>query len=141
MTKPAIVPQDEEAVVYVIDDDPLVREALTNLLRSANLKVEAFLAAQEFLQQKHPDTLGCIVLDVRLPGMSGLEFQRALIQLGIDLPIIFISGYGDIPMSVQAMKSGAIEFLTKPLNEQVLLDAIQMGLERARARRFLRKSL
>jgi FixJ family two-component response regulator len=140
MTKSAIVPQ-EEPVVFIIDDDPSVREGLEDLLRSVDVKVETFLSAQEFLRQKHPDTPGCIVLDVRLPGMSGLEFQRALMKLGVDLPIIFISGYGDIPMSVQAMKSGAIEFLTKPLNEQALLDAIQAGLERDRARRVLRKSL
>ena len=140
MTKSAIVPR-EEPVVFIIDDDPSVRESLESLLRSVDLGVETFLSAQEFLQRKHPDTPGCIVLDVKLPGMSGLEFQLALMKLGVDLPIIFISGHGDIPMSVQAMKSGAIEFLTKPLNEQSLLDAIQVGLERDRARRVLRKSL
>ena len=141
MANSAIVPREEEPVVFVIDDDPSVCQALADLLRSANLGVETFLSAQEFFQRKHPDSPGCIVLDVRLPGMSGLEFQRALIKLGVDLPIIFITGYGDIPMSVQAMKSGAIEFLTKPLNEQALLDAIQAGLERDRARRVLRQSL
>ena len=141
MTKAAIVSREEEPVVFIIDDDPSVREALADLLRSANLKVKTFVSAQEFLQQEHPDTPGCIVLDVKLPGMSGLEFQRALMKLGVDLPIIFISGHGDIPMSVQAMKSGAIEFLTKPLNEQELLDAIQVGLVRARARRILRNIL
>ncbi len=141
MTKSAIVPREEEPVVFIIDDDSSVREALADLLRSINLNVQTYLSAQEFLQRQHRDSPGCIVLDVRLPGMSGLEFQHALIKLGVDLPIIFISGYGDIPMSVQAMKSGAIEFLTKPLNEQALLDAIQAGLERDRARRVLRKSL
>jgi FixJ family two-component response regulator len=141
MTKSAIVPREEEPVVLIIDDDRSVREALADLLRSINLKVETFLSAQEFLQRQRPNTPGCIVLDVKMPGMSGLEFQRALMKLGVDLPIIFISGYGDIPTSVQAMKSGAIEFLTKPLNEQALLDAIQAGLERDRARRVLRKSL
>lgn len=141
MSKSAIVSREEEPVVLIIDDDPSVREALADLLHSINLKVETFLSAQEFLQRQHPNTPGCIVLDVKMPGMSGLEFQRALMHLGVDLPIIFISGYGDIPTSVQAMKSGAIEFLTKPLNEQALLDAIQAGLERDRARRVLRKSL
>jgi FixJ family two-component response regulator len=131
----------EEPVVFVIDDDPSVRQALGDLLRSLNLRVETFLSAQEFLQLAHPDSPGCIVLDVNMPGMSGLEFQRALMQGGVDLPIIFISGNSDIPISVQAMKSGAIEFLTKPLNEQALLEAIQAGLKRDRARRILRQSL
>jgi len=131
----------EGPVVFVIDDDPSVRQAVGDLLRSLNLRVETFLSAQEFLQLAHPDSPGCIVLDVNMPGMSGLEFQRALLQEGIDLPIIFISGNSDIPISVQAMKSGAIEFLTKPLNEQALLEAIQAGLKRDQARRILRQSL
>jgi len=141
MTESAIISQEEEPVVFIIDDDPSVCEALEDLLRSVHLKVETFLSAHEFLQRKHTNSPGCIVLDVRLPGMSGLEFQRALMKSGVDLPIIFITGYGDIPMSVQAMKSGAIEFLTKPLNEQTLLEAIQAGLARDRARRVLRQSL
>ncbi len=140
MTKSATA-TGEEPVVFVIDDDPSVRQALGDLLRSLNLRVETFLSAQEFLQLAHPNSPGCIVLDVNMPGMSGLEFQRALMQGGVDLPIIFISGNSDIPISVQAMKSGAIEFLTKPLNEQALLEAIQAGLKRDRARRILRQSL
>lgn len=140
MTKSATA-TGEGPVVFVIDDDPSVRQAVGDLLRSLNLRVETFLSAQEFLQLAHPDSPGCIVLDVNMPGMSGLEFQRALLQEGIDLPIIFISGNSDIPISVQAMKSGAIEFLTKPLNEQALLEAIQAGLKRDQARRILRQSL
>ena len=133
--------KDEEPVVFIIDDDAPLRDSLGDLLRSIGLRVQAFGSAQEFLQWTHPDSPGCIVLDVEMPGMSGLEFQRALMKLGVDLPIIFISGHSDIPVSVQAMKSGAIEFLTKPLNEQALLDAIQAGLARDRARRVLRQSL
>ena len=125
----------EEAVVFVIDDDASVRDALEDLLRSVGLRAELFGSAQDFIQSKRPDAPACIVLDVRLPGPSGLEFQRALIDSGIRLPVIFISGHGDIPMSVRAMKSGAVEFLTKPLHEQALLDAIQAGIERDRVRR------
>jgi len=126
---------EEQPLVFVIDDDASVREAIADLLRSVGLGVESFGSTQEFLQSKRPDAPGCIVLDVRLPGPSGLEFQRTLDKSNIHLPIIFISGHGDIPMSVRAMKSGAIEFLTKPLPEQELLDAIQTGIERDRARR------
>src|SRR6266403_1519167 len=125
---------EEQHVVFVIDDDQLVRDGVNDLLRSIGLRVESFGSAQEFLQGKRPDAPGCIVLDVRLPGASGLEFQRTLAESGIQLPVIFISGHGDIPMSVRAMKSGAIEFLTKPLREQELLDAVQAGIERDRAR-------
>ena len=121
--------------VFVIDDDASVRDAVEDLLRSVGLEVESFGSTQEFLQRKRPDVPGCIVLDVRLPGASGLEFQNALAKLGIHLPIIFISGHGDIPMSVQAIKSGAVEFLTKPLHEQKLLDAVQAGIQRDRVRR------
>jgi FixJ family two-component response regulator len=127
---------EEQPVVFVIDDDQLVRDAVNDLFRSIGLRVESFGSAQEFLQGKRPDAPGCIVLDVRLPGASGLEFQRTLAESGIQLPVIFISGHGDIPMSVRAMKSGAIEFLTKPLREQELLDAVQAGIERDRARRW-----
>jgi RNA polymerase sigma factor (sigma-70 family) len=127
--------KEEQPVVFVIDDDASVRDAIEDLLRSVGLGVETFRSTQEFLQSKRPDAPGCIVLDVRLPGPSGLEFQRTLNQSDIHLPIVFISGHGDIPMSVRAMKSGAIEFLTKPLREQELLDAIQTGIERDRARR------
>jgi FixJ family two-component response regulator len=126
---------EEQPVVFVIDDDASVRDAIADLLQSIGVEVKTFRSAQEFLQSKRPDVPGCIVLDVRLPGASGLEFQRTLKKSNIHLPIIFISGHGDIPMSVRAMKSGAIEFLTKPLREQELLDAIQTGIERDRARR------
>jgi FixJ family two-component response regulator len=125
----------EQPVVFVIDDDASVRGGLEDLLRSVGLAVESFGSAQEFLAGKRLDAPGCIVLDVRLPGASGLEFQRVLTESSIHLPIIFISGHGDIPMSVRAIKSGAIEFLTKPLKEQELLDAVQAGIERDRVRR------
>jgi len=127
--------REEQPVVFIIDDDSSVREAVTDLLRSIGLGAKSFGSTQEFLQSTRPDVPGCIVLDVRLPGPSGLEFQRMLINSNIQLPIIFISAHGDIPMSVRAMKSGAIEFLTKPLHEQQLLDAVQAGIERDRARR------
>ena len=126
---------ENQPVVFVIDDDKLVRDSVTDLLRSVGLGAQSFGSAQEFLQSKRPDAPGCIVLDVRLPGASGLEFQRMLAESSIHLPVIFISGYGNIPMSVRAMRSGAIEFLTKPLQEQELLDAVQAGIERDRARR------
>jgi FixJ family two-component response regulator len=126
---------EQQPVVFVIDDDASVRDAVEDLLRSVGLGVRSFGSTQEFLQSKRPDAPGCIVLDVRLPGLSGLEFQRTLIESNLRFPIIFISGHGDIPMSVRAMKSGAIEFLTKPLKEQELLDAIQVGLEHDRSRR------
>ena len=126
---------ESQPVVFVIDDDASVRDALEDLLRSVGLEVVSFRSAQEFLDSKRDDVPGCIVLDVRLPGLSGPEFQRTLIESGIHLPIIFISGHGDIPMSVRAIKSGAIEFLTKPLHQQELLDAVQAGIERDRARR------
>jgi FixJ family two-component response regulator len=125
----------EQPIVFVVDDDPSVRGGLEDLLRSVGLAVESFGSAREFLAGKRPDAPGCIVLDVRLPGASGLEFQRVLAESSIHLPVIFISGHGDIPMSVRAIKSGAIEFLTKPLKEQELLDAVQAGIERDRVRR------
>ena len=127
--------RDEQAIVFIIDDDASVRDAVTDLLRSVGLDAQSFGSPQEFLQSTRFDAPGCIVLDVRLPGSSGLEFQRTLIDSNVQLPVIFISAHGDIPMSVRAMKSGAIEFLTKPLHEQQLLDAIQAGIERDRARR------
>jgi FixJ family two-component response regulator len=123
-------------VVFIIDDDASVREGLADLFQSIGMAALSFGSTQEFLESRRPDSPGCIVLDVRLPGQSGLEFQRQLAQADILLPIIFISGHGDIPMSVQAIKSGAIEFLTKPLHEQQLLDAVQAGLERDRSRRL-----
>ena len=127
--------KEEQAIVIVIDDDPSVREAVEDLLRSVGLRVELFASTREFLQGMVPDCPGCIVLDVRLPGESGLEFQKALLKSEIQLPIIFISGHNDVPTSVRAMKSGAVDFLTKPLREQELLDAVQMGIERDRVRR------
>ena len=126
---------EPQSFVFVVDDDASVRAAVEDLLRSVGLAVRTYGSTQEFLQSKLPDAPGCLVLDVRMPGQSGLEFQRTLTTTGIHLPIIFISGHGDIPMSVRAIKSGAIEFLTKPLHEQELLDAIQSGIERDRARR------
>ena len=126
---------DAQAVVYVVDDDPSIREALASLLRSVGLEVRAFSSTQQFLESQRPDVPGCLVLDVRLPGVGGLDLQSQLLRSGIHLPIIFITGHGDIPMSVQAMKAGAIEFLTKPFRDQALLDAIQVGIERDRTRR------
>jgi FixJ family two-component response regulator len=125
----------ERAVVFVIDDDSSMRLALEDLVRSVGLEVRAFAAPQEFLQSKPPDAPGCLVLDVRLPGMSGLTFQRELAKEGLALPVIFITGHGDIPMSVRAMKAGAVEFLTKPFHDQDLLDAIHAAIERDRKRR------
>jgi FixJ family two-component response regulator len=129
------VMNDELPIVYVIDDDASVRSGLEDLLRSVGLNVATFGSTREFLLNERPDAPACIVLDVRLPGTSGLEFQRSLANSGIHLPVIFISGHSDIPISVQAMKSGAVEFLTKPLREQALLDAIQAAVELDRARR------
>jgi len=125
----------QQSVVYVIDDDEAVRESVTDLLCSLGHDVQSFRSVQEFLNSPRPDAPGCLVLDVRLPGQSGMDFQRRLIKSDIHLPVIFISGHGDIPTSVRAIKSGAIEFLTKPLNEQELLDAVQIGLARDRAQR------
>jgi FixJ family two-component response regulator len=125
---------DLQPVVYVVDDDLSVREALAGLLRSVGLEVRAFSSTQEFLENPRPDAPGCLVLDVRLPGAGGLELQSQLLKSNIHLPIIFITGHGDIPMSVQAMKAGAIEFLTKPFRDQELLEAIQLGIQRDRAR-------
>jgi FixJ family two-component response regulator len=126
---------EEQGIVFIVDDDPSVRAALEDLLGSIGLNVQSFGTVQEFLDTKRPDAAGCIVLDVRLPGTSGLEFQRLLVRSEINLPIIFISGHGDVEISVQAMKLGAIEFLTKPLREQELVEAVQFGVARERARR------
>jgi FixJ family two-component response regulator len=128
-------PAAPQNVVFVIDDDASLRESLSSLLRSIGLHVELFDSAAQFLKSERPDVPSCLVLDVRLPGLSGLDFQAELIKNDIRVPIIFITGHGDIPMSVRAMKAGAIEFLTKPLREQDLLDAVQAGLDRDRARR------
>jgi len=127
--------KDADAVVFVVDDDSSIREAIKNLVSLVGLRVETFGTAQEFLRSERPDVPGCVVLDVELPGLSGLDLQRELATHGIKLPIIFITGYGDIPMSVRAMKAGALEFLTKPFRDQDLLDAIQQALERDRAAR------
>jgi FixJ family two-component response regulator len=126
---------EEAPVAFIIDDDATVREALADLLRSVGLAARTFGSTREFLDSKRPDSPGCIVLDIRLPGGSGLEFQSSLARSGIDLPVIFITGHGDIAMSVRAMKSGAVEFLTKPLREQELLDAVNLAIERDRIRR------
>jgi FixJ family two-component response regulator len=127
--------QAEQPVVFVIDDDPSIRDSLKSLLGSVGLSVEPLSSTAEFLRSKLPDVPCCLVLDVRLPGLSGLDFQAELAKSNIRIPIIFITGHGDIPMSVKAMKAGAIEFLTKPFRDQDLLDAVQLGLERDRARR------
>jgi FixJ family two-component response regulator len=126
---------EEDPVVFIIDDDETVRETVADLLHSVGLGAQTFGSAKEFLEAKRPDVPGCIVLDVRLPGASGLEVQRTLTDSNILLPIIFISGHGTIPMSVKAIKSGAKEFLTKPLNDQEFLDAVQACIEQDRVRR------
>ena len=127
--------KDEQSVVFIIDDDPSIRDTVEDLLHSVGLAVRVFGSPQDFLASDRPDAPACLVLDVRLPGQSGLDFQRRLAASGIDLPIVFISGHGDVPMAVQAMKAGAIEFLTKPFRDQSLIDAIQAGVERDRIRR------
>jgi FixJ family two-component response regulator len=130
-----MIVNNDKPVVFIVDDDPYIREALDGLIRSIRLNVQTFGTTEEFLNFKRPDAPGCIVLDIRLPGLNGLDFQRDLQKLNIDLPIIFISGHGDIPMSVRAIKAGAIEFLTKPFRHQDLVDAIYIGIERDRSRR------
>jgi FixJ family two-component response regulator len=121
--------------VFVVDDDDLVRASIQGMLKSVGLRSETFGTPQEFLRSKRPDVPSCLVLDVRLPGVSGLDFQRELADTGIRIPIIFITGHGDIPMTVKAMKSGAVEFLTKPFRDQDLLDAIHQALDRDRITR------
>ncbi len=123
------------ATVFVIDDDASMRAAIEGMLKSVGLHSETFGTAQDFLRRKRPDGPSCLVLDVRLPGVSGLDFQRQLADVGLRIPIIFITGHGDIPMSVRAMKSGAVEFLTKPFRDQDLLDAINQALDRDRLTR------
>lgn len=124
--------QSAEPMVFVVDDDASVRESLSSLFRSVGLRVELFSSAQVFLKHERANAPACLVLDVRLPGLSGLELQRELAEHGNPLPIIFITGHGDIPMSVRAMKQGAVEFLTKPFRDQDLLDAVQQAIERDR---------
>ncbi len=126
---------DETGVVYVVDDDPAVRKGLDRLLRSAGLAVEAFASAAEFLARDGQDGVGCVVLDVRMPGISGMDLQADLVAQGVDLPVIFLTGHGDIPMSVEAMKTGALDFLTKPVDAEVLLNAVRQALDRHRAAR------
>jgi FixJ family two-component response regulator len=126
---------EERTIVFVVDDDPSMRLALEDLVSTVGLEVRAFASPQEFLQSKPPDASGCLVLDVRLPGMSGLTFHKELAKAGLALPVIFITGHGDIPMSVRAMKAGAVEFLTKPFHDQDLLDGIHAAIERDRKRR------
>jgi FixJ family two-component response regulator len=125
----------EAATVFVVDDDLSVREGVTNLLRSVGLKVETFSSADEFLASKPASGPSCLILDIRLPGLSGLDLQRQLAQSDREIPIVFITGHGDIPMSVRAIKSGAIEFLTKPFRDQDLLDAVRQAIERSREAR------
>ena len=132
---------DADAMVFVVEDDAPLRESLQDLLRSVGLRVAAFASAQEFLHSKRPEVPGCLVLDVRLPGLSGLELQQRLAEADIEIPIIFITGHGDIPMSVRAMKAGAVEFLTKPFRDQELLDAIQQALARDRHARDQRAEI
>ena len=124
-----------EPIVFVVDDDPSVRETLADLIASVGLSVLAFKSAREFLESRRPDAPACLVLDVRLPGLSGLELQRELLRIEAPIPIIFITGHGDIPMTVRAMKEGAVEFLAKPFRDQDLLDAIQHAIEIDRAAR------
>jgi len=124
-----------ETRVFVVEDDPSMSIALKNLLKSVGLQAQLFASAQEFMKSERPDVVSCLILDVRLPGISGLDLQRELSRIGVHIPIIFITAHGDIPMSVRAMKAGAVEFLTKPFRDQDLLDAIQVALERDRERR------
>jgi FixJ family two-component response regulator len=125
----------KESIVLVVDDDASMRRGLTNLFESIGLKVEVFASAPEMLESKLPDVASCLVLDIRLPGLSGLDFQTELAKANIHIPIIFMTGHGDIPMSVRAMKSGAVDFLTKPFREQDMLDAVVTAIERDRKRR------
>jgi len=135
------VKTEDAPVVFIVDDDASVRRSIQDLLESVALRSAAFATPQEFLDSKRSDCPGCLVLDVRLPGMSGLDFQRALTEAGVSLPIIFITGHGDVQMSVQAMKSGAVEFLMKPFRTQELLDAIQQALDRDRKIREGRREI
>jgi FixJ family two-component response regulator len=123
-----------KSIVYIVDDDPLVRGSVSSLLRSVGLQVRVFGSTSEFLQEQRPGIPGCMVLDVRLPGVSGLDFQAEMSRRDIQIPIIFMTGHGDIPMTVQAMKAGAVEFLTKPCRDQDMLDAVQLALDRDRGR-------
>ena len=134
-TSPRNLASSEEPIVYVVDDDASVREALRNLFRSVGLRVEVFGSGSEFLQSRLADVTGCLILDIRLPRLSGLDFQVELAKAGIHIPIIFMTGHGDIPMTVRAMKAGAVDFLTKPFRDQDMLDAVTAAIERDRNRR------
>ncbi|ELP99496.1 response regulator transcription factor [Pseudomonas syringae] len=135
MSTAATASPTEEPIIYVLDDDLSVRSSLEDLLASVGLRSMLFGSTREFLDTPRPDAPGCLILDIRMPGMSGLDFQEHMSRSGISLPVIFITGHGDIPMSVRAMKAGAVEFLTKPFRDQDLLDAIQQGLAQDRSRR------
>jgi FixJ family two-component response regulator len=134
-TSPGDLTGAEQPIVFVIDDDDSMRRALTNLFQSVGLRVEVFGSAPELVQSKLPDVAGCLVLDIRLPGVSGLDFQTELAKANIHIPIIFMTGHGDIPMTVRAMKAGAVDFLTKPFRHQEMLDAVALAIERDRKRR------
>jgi FixJ family two-component response regulator len=131
---------EQQSAVFVVDDDAAVRESLSSLFRSVGLQVKAFSSASEFLQSKLPDCPSCLVLDVRLPEVSGLDFQSDLAKANIEIPIVFMTGHGDIPMTVRAMKAGAVEFLTKPFRDQDMLDAVQVGHQKDRRRRDMEQS-
>ncbi|MEQ4281382.1 response regulator transcription factor [Pseudomonas syringae] len=135
MSTAATASPTEEPIIYVLDDDLSVRSSLEDLLASVGLRSMLFGSTRDFLDTPRPDAPGCLILDIRMPGMSGLDFQEHMARSGISLPVIFITGHGDIPMSVRAMKAGAVEFLTKPFRDQDLLDAIQQGLAQDRSRR------
>jgi FixJ family two-component response regulator len=134
-TSPDDLTSAEQPIVFVIDDDESMRRALTNLFQSVSLRVEVFGSAPELLRSKLPDVASCLVLDVRLPGVSGLDFQLELAKANIHIPIVFMTGHGDIPMSVMAMKAGAVDFLSKPFRQQEMLDAVTVAIERDRKRR------
>ncbi|MCP1974580.1 response regulator transcription factor [Bradyrhizobium elkanii] len=132
---PSGLASSEDPIVFVVDDDASVRDALSNLFRSVGLRTATFGSAHEFLQRKPPDVPSCLILDIRLPRVSGLDFQAELAKVGIHIPIIFMTGHGDIPMTVRAMKAGAVDFLTKPFRDQDMLDAVTTAIERDRNRR------
>ena len=132
---------DDQPIVFVVDDDPSMRRALTNLFESVGLRVEAFGSAPDILQSRPPEVPSCLVLDIRLPGLSGLDLQADLAKANIHTPIIFITGHGDSPMTVRALKGGAVDFLTKPIRDQEILDAVQAAIERDRKRRDLEKTV
>jgi FixJ family two-component response regulator len=129
---------EADGMVFVVDDDAAMRRSLDSVLRSVGLRVEVFASAQDFLHCSPPNVPGCLVLDVRLPGLSGLDLQTRMAEAGLDIPIVFVTAHGDIPMTVRAMKGGAVEFLQKPFRDQDLLDAIHLGLERSRKARAQR---